>query len=299
MMEREEHLARLWTDLDQCAGCRDSRFADLVAPAPARPFRPPRPRPLLFLGEAPPKTGGFWRPRNGDAVRRLLLPALPSWPELLDWDSREAIDWFIDAGFFFVQAMKWTLAHQSYVRLTTRQKCLAVDHAVQAHLLREIELSQPRAIIALGTGAWDSCLLLPERYGQPPLAESRVAAARLRHHDLRRSKEEEIPLHVTFLPGRINESVPDRIAAIGDDVGVFVRCIEAGSGCEAAERRAVTPRTIGRAAGEADEFRDWRRRLRAVGLWPRPPGLTMEQVAQELERREAIHRHQTQDGCAR
>ena len=270
MMEREEHLARFWTDLD-----------------------------LLFLGEAPPKTGGFWRPRNGDAVRRLLLPALPSWPELLDWDSREAIDWFIDAGFFFVQAMKWTLAHQSYVRLTSRQKCLAVDHAVQAHLLREIELSQPRAIIALGTGAWDSCLLLPERYGQPPLAESRVAAARLRHHDLRRSKEEEIPLHVTFLPGRINESVPDRIAAIGDDVGVFVRCIEAGSGCEAAERRAVTPRTIGRAAGEADEFRDWRRRLRAVGLWPRPPGLTMEQVAQELERREAIHRHQTQDGCAR
>ncbi len=193
--------------------------------------------------------------------------------------------------------MKWTLAHQSYVRLTTRQKCSAVDHAVQAHLLREIELSQPRAIIALGTGAWNSCLLLAERYGQPPLGESRVAAARLRHHDLRRSNEAELPLHVTFLPGRINESDPDRMAAIADDVGVFVRCLEAGCGCEAAERRAVTPRTTGRAAGEADEFRDWSsRRLRAVGLWPRPPGLTMEQVAQELERREAIHRRQTPDG---
>jgi hypothetical protein len=260
------------------------------------PTRSPRPRPLLFLGEAPPKTGGFWKPRNRDAVRRLLLPALPSWPESLDWDSQEAIDWFVDAGFFFVQAMKWTLAHQSYVRLTTRQKCLAVDHAVQAHLLREIELSQPRAIIALGTGAWDSCLLLTERYGQQPLRESRVAAARFRHHALRRPTEEEMSLHVTFLPGRINESVPDRMAAINHDVGVFIRCIEVGSGCEAAERRTVTPSTSGRAASDADEFRDWMRRRRAVGLWPRPPAMTIEQVAQELKRREAIHRRQRPGG---
>jgi hypothetical protein len=53
--------------------------------------------------------------------------------------SREGVDWFVDGGFLFVQTMKWTLAHQFDTKLSTRQRRLAVDHSVQAHLLRGIE----------------------------------------------------------------------------------------------------------------------------------------------------------------
>jgi uracil-DNA glycosylase len=279
----EEMLARLWADLDSCDGCRDPRFAESDAPAPARPFRPPLSRPILFVGEAPPITRGFWTFGNTDAVRRLLLPVLPAWSEALDWDSGEAIDWFVDAGFFFVQAMKWTLAHRSYLKLSTRQKCLAVDHAVEAHLVREIELIRPRAIIALGAGAWDACLLLAERYGQQPFQQSGVEAARLRHYLLLPPKEEGVPLHVTFLPGRINEAL-GRTKVIGDDVAVFLRCINDGKGCAAATRKVVALRATGPTVSNA-QFRDLKRRMKAVGLWPQPKGMTFEQAVDEFVRR--------------
>lgn len=294
----EQALARVWADLDQCRGCRDPRFADSAAAAPAHPFRSPRPTPVLFLGEAPPKTGGFWRPRNSDAVRRLLLPILPAWPKRLDWDSQEAIDWFVDEGFFFVQAMKWTLAHQSYAKLTTRQKCLAVEHAVESHLISEIELMQPRAILALGMAAWDACLILVERYGQPALSESRFARARLRHHVLRLRKQDEVPLHVTFLPGRINEKIARRIEAMTDDVGVFLRCID-GSDCEEGERKAPSPAPRARRSTVSKaEFGEWKKRLKAVGLWGRWGDMAPTDFAEELARREAARQREAKGGGA-
>jgi uracil-DNA glycosylase len=287
-------LFRLWTDLDRCDGCRDRRFADADAPHPARPFRLPPEAPILFIGEAPPKTGGFWKPRNGDAVRRLLLPTLPTWPDAIDWDSQEAIDWFVDAGFFFIQTMKWPLIRQSYLKLTTRQKCLAVDHAVGAHLGREIELIEPGAIIALGAAALDGCLLLAERCGGPPLDPSRVTRARLRHHGLRSPSGRIVPLHTTFLPGKINESVPQRLDAIREDVGVFLRCIADGDHCEGVGRRSLTmpekPNREGTVVEGDEGFREWRRdisrRMKAVGLRPLPQGMTFEEAMLELERRE-------------
>jgi hypothetical protein len=192
----------------------------------------------------------------------------------------------VDAGFFFVHTMKWTLLHQSYGKLTTRQKCLAVDHAVQAHLIPEIELIQPNAIIAFGAGAWDACLLLADRYGQPPFIESRVNAARLRHYNLQPPKQDGIPLHATFLPGTINENLAKRVPAITDDLGVFLRCIAGRIGCEAVEQRVrvVASRPSKRGFSKA-ELRDFKGRLKALGLWPLPPHLTNEQFAQEVARR--------------
>ncbi len=243
--------------------------------------------------------GGFWKPCNRDHVRRLLLPMLPSWPEALDWDSIHAIDWFVDEGFFFVQAMKWTLKQQTYMRLTTRQKCLAIEHAVDTHLLQEIELIQPKAVIALGAGAWDACFLLAERYGQSDFAEARVTAARLRHHALGPTSREAMPLHVTFLPGTINEKVtPDRISAIADDVGVFFRCITTGGGCETSTRVRV-PGGRRRQTVGGSEPQEWVTWLKAEGLWGRFPTMTPEERNDALARFKAARQQRSDDDGAR
>jgi hypothetical protein len=293
-MKQREQLVQLWADLDHCLGCRDGRFAIPNAPKPARPSRTPRDRSVLFLGEAPPTAGGFWKPQNHDAVRRLLLPLLPAWPEELDVDSRQAIDWFVDAGFFFLQTVKWPLIHQSYLRLTTSQRRLAVGHAVE-HLKREIEWIQPRAVIGLGAGAWDGCSLLAEQYGGAPLGKYLLTEARLRHHSFRQSTSQVIPLHVTFLPGKINESlVRGRIEAIRADIGLFLNCTSAARGCEIAARQSPTllhkPNARRTDSIDATGFLEWKARMKAARLWPVPKDMTVEAMMEELERRETDKR---------
>ena len=66
---------------------------------------------------------------------------------------------------------------------------------------------------------------------------------------------------------------------------MFLRCIDDGSDCTAAARKTVAFRTNKPAASDAG-FRDWTRRLKAVGLWPRPTDMTFAQIMEELERRE-------------
>lgn len=242
-------LAEVWADVDRCEGCRDASFAKPDDPSPARPDRPPPTHPILFLGEAPPGPGGFWQPGNGDAVRRLLLPSLPEWPQALDWDSCEATTWFVDAGYFFVHTMKWPLLHHSYGRLTPRSKRLAVSHAVEAHLGSEVELMAPSAIVALGAGAWDGCRLLASRYGGAPLGDLRITAARLAHHSLHLPKGRDISLHTTFLPGDINERLGGRGDTTRKDVVVFLDCIGGVSDCQSVQGRdVVAPNRSGGAA---------------------------------------------------
>lgn len=127
----------LWAGLDRCFACRDEVFAAREAPTPGRPFLAPRDLNTLFIGEAPPTDGGFWRLRNGDELRGRLLPVLPAWPDHVDCDSMEAVEWFVGARYFFVQAMKWPLK-DSYSTQTWASQC-ALDHAVCSHLEDEIE----------------------------------------------------------------------------------------------------------------------------------------------------------------
>jgi hypothetical protein len=39
-----------------------------------------------------------------------------------------------------------------------------------------------------------------------------------------------------FLPRKRNEAFAERMAAFGDDIGVFIRCLDGRGHCEAAER---------------------------------------------------------------
>ena len=277
-------LIGLWSGLDRCDGCKDPLFADAGAPPPARPFRAPAKGAVLFVGEAPPKTGGFWIERSGDAVRRLLLPALPSWPGDVDWDSKEAIDWFVGRGYLFIQAMKWTLIGQSYLKLGAEEGKAALRHAVERHLLTEIGLIAPSAIVALGTAAWRAAALIAESYGRA-LEDNGVSSARLRHHELPRPGGDMIPLHATFLPGTINDGLArSRMDAMRDDVRVFLRCV-AGEKCESFSPSVQAPQKK-RDPGFHKWWKDARARLKAAGLYPLPEGMTFEAAMHELDRRE-------------
>src|SRR5262249_29734993 len=152
---------------------------------------------------------------------------------------------------------------------------------VQAHLSREIELIAPQAIIALGAAAWHACSILAEGLGGT-LDGGSITVARLQHHGLQ-SENGTIPLHATFLPGRINEGLArERSSATREDVGVFLRCIGGEGSCEVADRQYRSLRQEARPQRAAidDEagFREWKKRLKAVGLWPHPQEMTFEGI---------------------
>ena len=156
-----DELFRLWGQLDSCDPCRDVDYAKLESEPPGRPFLPPKDAALLFIGEAPPSSGGFWKCGNGDELRLRLLPLLPEWPDL-DPDTGAALEWFVEAGYFFIQAMKWPLKDSySYQSASSRR---ALQHATACHLGEEIQLINPRGIVALGRAAWDGCSILSEKH---------------------------------------------------------------------------------------------------------------------------------------
>lgn len=295
MPTNTDRLLAIWSDLDRCEGCKDHRFANADAPRPGRPFQAPKTRPVLFMGEAPPPPGGLWKCRNGDNLRVRLFPSLPQWPADLDLDSAEALEHFIDLGYFFVQAMKWPLQHSSYGQLRREPQRLAFGHAVEAHLDEEVELLEPRAIVALGDAAWQACNVLTQRHGGVP-SDLGVAEARGKHHQFLFAQGDAIPFHVTFLPGTTNERFTRGISGvIREDVGVFLECISGEWLCERAARKFwpfdLTAARGGRkgmtrSKALTPEDKDVLRRLKWARLWPPPPGRSWAEVLEELHRRE-------------
>jgi uracil-DNA glycosylase len=290
-MLNADRLLALWAGLDRCSGCQDRRFARADGQPPGRPFEVPMKRPVLFIGEAPPPTGGLWRCRNGDGLRDRLFPALPDWPADLDLESMEALERFVRTGYFFVQAMKWPLHHSSYGRLETEARRLAVGHAVEAHLDEEIELLDPTAIVALGNGAWHACSILIERHGGVPLPERGVTDARGRHYGFLNVRKIAVPLHATFLPGKTNERfAPTVTKAVREDVQVFLKCISGDRHCgdvsrqfwplDLAAGRRARPRS------NTQDEREFIQRLKRARLFPPPPGKSFDEILEELNHRD-------------
>ena len=276
-----------WAELDACADCQDAAYALSATLAPARPFIGPQDDSVLFIGEAPPEEGGFWRARNGDKLRRRLLPCLRGWSSEIDYDTPEALEWFVDAGYFFVQAMKWPLA-KSY-NAQGRPSRLALEHAVRSHLEDEIELINPRHIVALGAAARDACAALSESHGLRLPLGSGIGVDRFRHYVFRMATGREVPLHVTRLPGKRNEGF-GWAPVIGQDVAVFLECEPEAKACETADR-LPSPVVSNRRSGpgtrreEAKLERQLLRRLKHMQLWPLPPGRSLDEVIAELQGR--------------
>lgn len=285
MADRDE-LVRLWNQLDLCDPCRHVDYAKPESKPPGRPFLPPKDAPLLFIGEAPPSSGGFWKCGNGDGLRSRLLPLLPAWPNL-DPDTEAALEWFVEAGYFFVQAMKWPLK-DSYNQSAPSSR--ALQHATACHLGDEIQLINPRGIVALGGAAWDACSMLSEKHGLVLPDRVGVDGARLRHHEFRLAPERHVPFHVTRLPGKRNDGFGWARAILGD-VDVFLGCDPKIKGCERAYREPAPPgrsHRTGKRDGRAEDkaAREMLRRLKKANLWPPPSGQSFDEVVAELEHRE-------------
>ena len=175
-----DELVRLWNQLDLCDPCRHVDYAKPESKPPGRPFLHPKDGALLFIGEAPPSSDGFWKCGNRDELRSRLLPHLPGWPSL-DPDTEAGLQWFVEAEYFFVQAMKWPL-RDSYNQQAAASR-QALQHATACHLDAEINLMNPRGIVALGAAAWDACSILSEKYGLVLADRLGVDGARLQHHE--------------------------------------------------------------------------------------------------------------------
>jgi hypothetical protein len=67
---------------------------------------------LLFISEAPPTSGGFWRTGEYDDLRKNLFELLKDHGLQipLDINSKAAFEVFLSGDFFLVQALKWPLA---------------------------------------------------------------------------------------------------------------------------------------------------------------------------------------------
>ena len=196
----------------------------------------------------------------------------------------EAVEWFVGARYFFVQAMKWPLK-DSYSAQTRASQC-ALDHALRSHLEDEIEFINPASIVALGGAAWDACAALSKKHGLPLAGRQGVDTDRLVHHAFRMATGREIPLHATRLPGKQNQRF-GWTPVISHDIGVFLNCDRNSFDCEKVDRQAAPANRRRAQPGPDREAREVLRRLKAVALWPLPETMSFEDVMAELDRREA------------
>ena len=202
----------------------------------------------------------------------------------MDCDSAGAVEWFVGARYFFVQAMKWPLKDSYNAQVSASQR--ALDHSLCSHLEDEIELIKPASIVALGGAAWEACAALSKKHGLPLAGRQGVDTDRLAHHVFRMATGREIPLHATRLPGKQNHRF-GWTPVIAHDIGVFLNCDRGPRDCEKVERQ-VAPSRRSRAQLNLDrEDRELLRRLKEAALWPLPETMSLEEVMAELDRREA------------
>ncbi len=134
----------------KCAVCIELEgvlFAPFLGDFPEL-MRPGR-RPILFVSEAPPRAGGFWkigRPgEKKDDLREKLLPLLG----LATDEDDGGLSSFVDAGFFLFQSFPRPLKF-SVAGVSTGDLADMLVHVAPAHLGPQVRRVTPRAIVTLG-----------------------------------------------------------------------------------------------------------------------------------------------------
>jgi len=134
----------------KCAALNGMLFVPFVGDFPRLPR--PEPKPSLFISEAPPREGGFWKiPTPGkreDDLREKLLPLLG----LSTQGPERGLPPFVAAGFFLLQAFPRPLKFSiGSVGLKDLREML--EHPVSTHIGPMIRGIAPRAIVTLGRPA--------------------------------------------------------------------------------------------------------------------------------------------------
>jgi hypothetical protein len=200
--------ARRWKQIqakiDFCWDCL-CIGGDLLAPRNQNPARPPYidERPVLFLSEAPPPSGGFWAPYPvQDDLRENLFGILRAFGVYLPKDdhARETLDAFRAMGLFLVQTVKWPLQDSARSLRPTERKL--IEQSVRAHLVPELQMLRPLAIICLGKVASYACSLCFPQSKFRFVPSARLESVRGKCFDVEVSPGFQAHLYPTELPVR-------------------------------------------------------------------------------------------------
>lgn len=155
MSTLDQEWISIQSAMDTCSVCLSEELFKATESPPIRPGSPGNTGRILFLSEAPPSTGGFWRIDNPDNLRSNLTSLLGIQSE----SPRKAVDAFMEGKFFLLQSLKWPLV-KTFNHLSPKQQRRLVEHSAQKHLRLEIDALKPSAILAMGKAAWLSCRFL-------------------------------------------------------------------------------------------------------------------------------------------
>ena len=201
--------------IDSCQDCRRIG-GNLLTSYNQNPARPPyiSGRPVLFLSEAPPPSGGFWAPYpNQDDLRENLFGILRDLHVPLPNNNhvQQTLVAFLAMGFFLIQTIKWPL--RSSARNLRPDERQLIEHSVRAHLVLELQMLPPLAIVCLGKVASYACSLCfpsPQFKFAP---STRLKSVRGKRFCVRSPSGFQIDLYPTELPVKRRMAGRQRIVA--------------------------------------------------------------------------------------
>src|SRR5437867_4141424 len=129
MTKFDQEWISIQNGIDNCSVCLSEKLFKATETPPIRPSSPNHTCRILFLSEAPPSTGGFWRLDYPDKLRDSLLCLLG----IPTTYSNAAIGSFMASNFFLLQSLKWPLV-KTFNHLGPRQQRRLVEHSVKTHL---------------------------------------------------------------------------------------------------------------------------------------------------------------------
>jgi hypothetical protein len=155
--ERWKALQKATRECAVCGRLEGILFVPFLDSFPELPN--PGPRPILFLSEAPPRAGGFWKVgtegAREDDLREKLLPLL----QLRTAGRDGGLASFVSAGFFLLQSFPRPLKF-SAAGMKREDLAEMLAHPVAAHLGPYIRHIAPGGVVSLGRVAASAITLL-------------------------------------------------------------------------------------------------------------------------------------------
>ena len=172
---------------------------------PARPPAPPAGS-VLFISEAPPPQGGFWtKPSVKDDLREKLIDILHVFLQEQNLSPSgmridENLEKFVSMGLFLIQTIKWPLCHSARNLRPAERKL--IEHSIISHLVPELALIRPSAIVSLGKVACYACGCMFSECGFSFDQSQKLEAVRGKRFMVKMGDCPDIPVYPTGLPVR-------------------------------------------------------------------------------------------------
>jgi uracil-DNA glycosylase len=229
LMLTSDTWAATQRNCDECLDCRANPRLVTTGVSPARPWWPERQGRIVLVSEAPPMSGGFWNTGVYDDLRDNLFCILQGLGLRLpnDFHADTAIRVFLQHDLFLLQTVKWPLAREKHRRsfnhFSRTDQDTLVTHTRADHLGPELQLLAPRAVLAMGTAAWQACATYVPGQGR----DARLGEVRGRSFEAIIDNR-AVPLDVTSLPVGQNMRRVEEAALIRTEIATFMRRVTHG-----------------------------------------------------------------------